>query len=376
MEQEGPPVASTEASALEAGITDWIDITRFLEQQEREKKGEEHLWKLPHEALRSRAVTAVDFGMQQELIYLLHDFDELCAASRASVCRTLLEEARKVLEELTTKRDNIMMVNSFRLERELLAEKEAEREAREKTPPPKLPAIQTLVFETTPSLSEEALRKILDWTVDTTGDLREKHNVTLDPIMGNELGDENEEVVVLQCCNEAFKCIFNKSTVLKAFESDHRCPLCGHSYAIDGPQPSGAMEISYNAHTCCEGHEPFGTIVIHYSFPPGIQTERMHKPGDPYDLDSRTVYLPADETGARCAQWLIAAFKQGKLFKVGLSSTRDCVGVVWNGIHQKTRTNGGEANHGWPDETTKDHSGHLDRLISECKKANVSLTEQ
>ena len=86
MEQEG--VASTEASTLEAGITDWIDITRFLEQQEREKKGEEHLWKLPHEALRSRAATAVDFGMQQELFYLCADFDEICAASRASVCRT------------------------------------------------------------------------------------------------------------------------------------------------------------------------------------------------------------------------------------------------------------------------------------------------
>ena len=34
------------------------------------------------------------------MIYLLHDFDELCAASRASMCRTLLEETRKVLESL------------------------------------------------------------------------------------------------------------------------------------------------------------------------------------------------------------------------------------------------------------------------------------
>ena len=33
MEEEG--VTSMEMSALEAGITDWIDITRFLEEQER-----------------------------------------------------------------------------------------------------------------------------------------------------------------------------------------------------------------------------------------------------------------------------------------------------------------------------------------------------
>ena len=373
MEEEG--LASIEVSALETGITDWIDITRFLEEQERFKEGKEHLWKLPHDELLWRAVTALPKNRYSELYELTTAFEEKCAADRAKVCGRLLHEADTQVKELTTKRDSILVEHSLRLEGDLWAEKEAKREEREKTPPPKLPEIQTLLFETTPSLSVEALRKILDWTVDTTGDLREKHKVTLDPIMGDELGDENEEVVVLQCCNEAFKCIFNKSTVLKAFESDHRCPLCQHSYVIDGPQPSGTMDISYDAHTCCEGHEPFGTIVIHYSFPPGMQTERMHTPGDPYGVDSRTVYLPADETGARCAQWLIAAFKQGKLFKVGLSSTRNRVGVVWNGIHQKTRPNGGEANHGWPDETTKDHSGHLDRLISECKKANVILTE-
>ena len=373
MEEEG--LASIEVSMLETGITDWIDITRFLEEQERFKKDEEHLWELPHDALLWRAFTVAPKNRYSELYELTTAFEEKCAADRAKVCRKLLHEADTQVKELTTKRDSILVEDSLRLEGDLWAEKEAKREEREKTPPPKLPEIQTLLFETTPSLSVEALRKILDWTVDTTGDLREKHKVTLDPIMGDELGDENEEVVVLKCCNAAFKCIFNKSTVLQAFKSDHKCPLCKQSYVIDGPQPSGLMDISYDAHTCCEGHEPFGTIVIHYSFPPGIQTERMHTPGDPYDVDSRTVYLPADETGARCAQWLIAAFKQGKLFKVGLSSTRNRVGVVWNGIHQKTRPNGGEANHGWPDETTKDHSGHLDRLISECKKANVILTE-
>ena len=373
MEEEG--VTSMEMSALEAGITDWIDITRFLEEQERCKEGKEHLWKLPHDALDSRAARAVSHEKQQELYALTDQFDEKRAAERANVCRLLLGEADRQVKELTSKRDYILMKNSFRLEGKLLAEKEAEREAREKNPPPRLPDTQTLWFTTTPTLSEGALRTILDWTVDGTGDIRRKHGVTRDEIMCTELGEDNEEVVMLKCCNEAFKCIFNKSTVLEAFKRGHKCPNCGHPYVIPGPQPTGNMQISYDRnHQSCEGHEPFGTMIINYWFPAAIQTERMHTPGDDFDEDSRTVYLPADETGARCAQWLIAAFLQGKLFKVAWSNTRNGVYVVWNGIHQKTRRNGGFAHHGWPDETTKDGPGHLDRLISECKKENVSLT--
>ena len=373
MEEEG--VTSMEMSALEAGITDWIDITRFLEEQERCKEGEEHLWKLPHAALRSRAAMAVDFGMQQELYALTDQFDENCAAERANVCRLLLGEADKQVKELTSKRDYILMKNSFRLERKLLAEKEAEREAREKNPPPRLPDTQTLWFTTTPTLSEGVLRTILNWTVDETGDIRRQHGVTHDKIMCTELGEDKEEVVVLECCTPEFKCIFNKSTVLEAFKRGNKCPSCGHAYVIHGPQPTGTMDISYDTnHQSCDGHEPFGTIVINYEFPGAVQTERMHTPGNHYDYDSRTVYLPADETGARCAQWLIAGFKQGKLFKVGESKTRHGVYVVWN-IHQKTRRNGGFANHGWPDETTADGPGHLDRLVSECTAQNVSLTD-
>lgn len=373
MEEEG--VTSTDARSFETGITDWIDITRFLEEQERCKEGKEYLWKLPHDALFSRALQAVEFKRQQELYRLSYDFDDMCASGRANVCRVLLGEAEKQVKELTSKRDYILMHNSFRLERKLLAEKEAEREAREKTWPPRLPDTQTLWFTTTPTLSEGVLRTILDWTVDGTGDIRRKHGVTHDEIMCTELGEDNEEVVQLKCCNEAFKCIFNKSTVLEAFKFGNKCPNCGHPYVIPGPQPTGNMQISYDTnHQSCDGHEPFGTMIINYLFPAGIQTERMHKPGNDYDDDSRTVYLPADETGARCAQWLIAAFKQGKLFRVAESKTRNGVYVVWN-IHQKTRRNGGYAHHGWPDETTADGPGHLDRLISECTAQNVSLTD-
>ena len=40
--------------------------------------------------------------------------------------------------------------------------------------------------------------------------------------------------------------------------------------------------------------------------------------------------------------------------------------VIWSGVHQKTSTSGGAANHGWPDK------GHFDRLKQEC--ATIGIT--
>ena len=63
-------------------------------------------------------------------------------------------------------------------------------------------------------------------------------------------------------------------------------------------------------------------------------------------------------------------FERGQLFRIGASATtgRDNV-VVWAGIHQKTAMDGGETNHGWPDETC------LQRLQSEAAGKGVVLPE-
>ena len=54
-------------------------------------------------------------------------------------------------------------------------------------------------------------------------------------------------------------------------------------------------------------------------------------------------------------------------FRVGSSTTTGKENtVVWS-IHQKTRYNGGEGHHGWPDP------GYVDRLTSECAANNVSV---
>ena len=88
---------------------------------------------------------------------------------------------------------------------------------------------------------------------------------------------------------------------------------------------------------------------------------------DDTTIVSATRYLPADATGARCLQLLMRAFDQGVAFRVGSSTTTGRENtVVWS-IHQKTRYNGGEVHHGWPDP------GYVDRLTSECAANNVSV---
>ena len=95
--------------------------------------------------------------------------------------------------------------------------------------------------------------------------------------------------------------------------------------------------------------------------------ERQPQPGQPYSGTRRTCYLPGDATGARCLQLLMRAFDQGVAFRVGSSTTTGKENtVVWS-IHQKTRYNGGEVHHGWPDP------GYVDRLTSECAANNVSV---
>ena len=98
-----------------------------------------------------------------------------------------------------------------------------------------------------------------------------------------------------------------------------------------------------------------------------IAPPKRPQPGQPYSGTRRTCYLPGDATGARCLQLLMRAFDQGVAFRVGSSTTTGKENtVVWS-IHQKTRYNGGEVHHGWPDP------GYVDRLTSECAANNVSV---
>ena len=58
---------------------------------------------------------------------------------------------------------------------------------------------------------------------------------------------------------------------------------------------------------------------------------------------------------------MVDTFIGKSFFTIGTSVTTgrsDC--VIWNGIHCKTRINGGSSNYGYPDNT------YLDRVATEC----------
>lgn len=131
------------------------------------------------------------------------------------------------------------------------------------------------------------------------------------------------------------------------------CPMCKHRFAeITGDQPDGTMTVSTQANQPLPGFPPnSGTIILQYHFPSGIQGPQHSNPGQPYSGTSRTAYLPDTAEGREVLGLLRRAFDQRLVFRVGQSVTtgRDNA-TVWNGIHHKTRREGGPQNFGYPDQ--------------------------
>lgn len=89
-----------------------------------------------------------------------------------------------------------------------------------------------------------------------------------------------------------------------------------------------------------KGYESAKTIVIDYSFGPGIQNENHPSPGKQYSGTHRTAYLPATEEGSRALNLLKKAFENKLTFTIGISVTTGIEGITWNDIHHKTQIRG------------------------------------
>ena len=212
------------------------------------------------------------------------------------------------------------------------------------------------------------LAKEIQWKVLSPG---EWEAGALDPVLVNELGENGQEVVRLPCHGEAISCTMNRSTAEQAFRSGNKCPCCQKLYpSLPGPQPSGVMKARIDPRDC-EGHAAgCGSIAVRYEFEGGVQLDQHPDPGKIYHGSTRHVYLPCDHDGLEALRLLRLAFERGLLFRVGESvTTGKSDSVVWNGIHQKTKRDGGAANHGYPDPT------FLQRLRSECALVGVHLPD-
>ncbi len=182
----------------------------------------------------------------------------------------------------------------------------------------------------------------------------------LDPITCEPLGADGEEVVRLPCGSGPQPCVFNRSTVERAFAAASRCPGCSKAYQLAGPQPGGTMTIARSP-LDCEGHAGRGSLCVTFEFPPALQTARHPRPGISYAGRRVVCHYPDDEdTGVAALRVLRRAFARGLLFRIGESATRGMGDQVVFGLHQKTRRDGGAAVHGWPD------AGYVARLRSEA----------
>ena len=195
---------------------------------------------------------------------------------------------------------------------------------------------------------------------------------SFDPITLEPLGAEGETVIEMPCAGSTHfsTCTFNRSTVLRALRCSACCPGCGHLLpSLPGPQPAGSMSIERQMRLRCEGHGNFGTLVVAFSFPNGVQGAQHSSPGQHYEGVLRTGFYPDNEEGQACVRLLRRAFERGRAFTVGRSLTTGRENTVVYAIHQKSRPDGGAAEHGWPDPT------YLQRLISECAAFGIRLEQ-
>ncbi|KAI1900340.1 hypothetical protein AGOR_G00048960 [Albula goreensis] len=157
---------------------------------------------------------------------------------------------------------------------------------------------------------------------------------------------ETEKKTLPQC-----KHSFCRDCLEKAFESKPSCPVCGRIYgSLKGTQPeNGTMEYS-TVKAPLPGYEKYGSIVIRYEIPSGIQGEEHPNPGQSYSGTSRVAFLPDSSEGRKVLHLLQKAFDQRLIFTIGQSSTSGRSNVVtWNDIHHKTSRDGGPTKYGYPD---------------------------
>lgn len=147
------------------------------------------------------------------------------------------------------------------------------------------------------------------------------------------------------------------------------CPVCRKPFAVvRGNQPENArMRFIIEDQLQLPGFEGYGTILIHYKIPSGIQTEQHPKPGQPFFGTSRNAYLPNNVEGQKALRLLQKAFDARLIFTVGRSITTGMDDVVtWNDVHHKTRIEGGPVGYGYPDST------YIARLIEDLAAKGIT----
>lgn len=86
---------------------------------------------------------------------------------------------------------------------------------------------------------------------------------------------EIQKMKTLEKCRHSF-C---EDCITRALQVKTACPMCGRFYGqlVGNQPPNGRMLVTRDAGLLLPGYEKFGTIIIQYVFPPGVQGVRWHR---------------------------------------------------------------------------------------------------
>ncbi|XP_023138026.1 probable E3 ubiquitin-protein ligase DTX3 [Amphiprion ocellaris] len=174
--------------------------------------------------------------------------------------------------------------------------------------------------------------------------------------------DRIKEKKTLECLHS-----FCSECIDTLFRLKPACPICNTYHGVyTGTQPEGVMLVTRSWQSV-PGFEGCGSIIIQYSFPPGIQGPEHPNPGVRYSSTSRTAFLPACEEGEKVLKLLRKAFDRRLIFTIGRSVTTGLNNVItWNDIHHKTSMEGGPQRFGYPDPD------YLSRVQEELRLKGVT----
>uniref|UniRef100_A0A8C8AQZ8 E3 ubiquitin-protein ligase n=1 Tax=Otus sunia TaxID=257818 RepID=A0A8C8AQZ8_9STRI len=90
---------------------------------------------------------------------------------------------------------------------------------------------------------------------------------------------EIQKMKTLEKCRHSF-C---EDCITRALQVKTACPMCGRFYGqlVGNQPPNGRMLVTRDAGLLLPGYEKFGTIIIQYVFPPGVQGVRWCLPAGP-----------------------------------------------------------------------------------------------
>ncbi|XP_065510567.1 probable E3 ubiquitin-protein ligase DTX3 isoform X2 [Caloenas nicobarica] len=176
---------------------------------------------------------------------------------------------------------------------------------------------------------------------------------------------EIQKMKTLEKCRHSF-C---EDCITRALAVRTACPMCGRFYGtlVGNQPPNGRMLVTRDAGLPLPGYESFGTIIIQYVFPPGVQGAEHPNPGVRYPGTTRVAYLPDCPEGNKVLALFRKAFAQRLTFTVGTSMTTGRANVItWNDIHHKTNCTGGPQLFGYPDPT------YLARVQEELRAKGIT----